>query len=102
MVLERGYGVAQQGNTGCGIKTAHIATRHQAMDAHLDFQGAEVDTKMDVELHSSLNSVLINKSNTSKKILNILLLGNKEAIRGERNLNLKEVATLNMEQFGIS
>ena len=97
-----GYGVTQQGNTGCGIKTAHIATRHQATDAHPDLQGAEVGTKVDVELHTSLNSVLISKSSTSKKILDILLLGNKEAIRGERNLNLKEVATLNMEQFGIS
>ena len=59
---------------------------------------------MDVELHSSLNSVLINTSNTSKKILDILLLGNKEAIRGRRNLNLKEVTTslVNMEQFGFS
>ena len=89
---------------GCGIKTAHIATRHQATDARPDFQGAEVDTKVDVELHSSLNSVLTSKSNTSKKILDILLLGNKEAIRGRRNLNLKEVAIslVNMEPFGFS
>ena len=76
VVLERGYGVAQQGNTGCGIKTAHIATRHQATDAHPDFQGAKVDTKVDVRLHSNLNSVLISTSNTSK-IMDILLLGNK-------------------------
>ena len=63
-----------------------------------------MDTKVDVELHSSLKSVLISKSNTSKKILDILLLGNKEAIRGRRNLNLKEVATylVNMEQFGFN
>uniref|UniRef100_A0A8R7QBA5 Uncharacterized protein n=1 Tax=Triticum urartu TaxID=4572 RepID=A0A8R7QBA5_TRIUA len=32
---------------------------------------------MDVELHSSLNSVLISTSDTSKKILDILLLGKK-------------------------
>jgi hypothetical protein len=59
---------------------------------------------MDAELHSSLNSVLISKSNTSKKIMDILLLGNKEGIRGRRNLNLKEVATslVNMEQFGFT
>ena len=44
---------------------------------------------MEVELHRSLNSALISKS---KKILDILLLGNKEAIKGRRNLNLKKVA----------
>ena len=73
------------------------------MDARPDLQGAEVDTKVDVELHSNLNNVLTSKSNTSK-ILDILLLGNKEAIRGRRNLNLKEVTTslVNMEQFGFS
>ena len=62
-----------------------------------------MDTKVDVRLHSNLNSVLISTSNTSK-ILDILLLGNKEAIRGRRNLNLKEVTTslVNMEQFGFS
>ena len=72
--------------------------------ARPDVQGAEVDTKMDVELHSSLNSVLISTSDTSKKILDILLLGKKEGIRGRGNLNLKEVATslVNMEQFGFS
>ena len=63
------YGVVQQGNTGCGIKTAHMAIRHQATDARPDLQAAKVDTKVDVELHSSLNSVLISKSSTSKKIL---------------------------------
>ena len=62
-----------------------------------------MDTKVDVEVHSNLNNVLTSKSNTSK-ILDILLLGNKEAIRGIKNLNLKEVASflVNMEQFGIS
>ncbi|EMS55190.1 hypothetical protein TRIUR3_17200 [Triticum urartu] len=44
-----GYGVAQQGNTGCGIETAPIATRSKAKDAHLDWQGMKVDTKVDVD-----------------------------------------------------
>ena len=44
-----GYGVAQQGNTGCGIETEPIATRSKAKDAHPDWQGAEVDTKVDVD-----------------------------------------------------
>ena len=44
------------------------------------------------ENHRSLSSALISKSDTSKKILDILLLGNKEAVRGRRNLSLKEVA----------
>ena len=58
---------------------------------------------MDVEPHSSPNFVLISKSSTSKKVLDILLLGNKEAIKARRNLNLKEVVTLvNMEQFGFT
>ena len=39
----------------------------------------------------SLNRALISKSSMSKKILDILLLENKEVIRGRRNLNLKEV-----------
>ena len=78
-----GYGVAHKGNTGCGIETPHMAIRHRAKDAHPDLQGAEVDTRW--------MSVLISKSSTSKKILDILLLGNKEAIRGRINLNSKEV-----------
>ena len=44
-----GYGVAQQGNTGCGIETEPIATRSKAKDAHLDWQGMKVDTKVDVD-----------------------------------------------------
>jgi hypothetical protein len=32
-------------------------------------------TKLDIKLHRSLNSALIPKSSTSKKILDILLLG---------------------------
>ena len=53
-------------------------------DARPNLEGAKVDTKVDVELHSSLNSVLISKSNMSKKILDILL----QEIRN----NLKVVA----------
>lgn len=46
---------------------------------------------MDVEFHRCLNIALVNKSN-ARKILEIYLLGNKEAIRGRGNLNPKEVA----------
>jgi hypothetical protein len=35
-------------------------------------------TKLDIELHRSLNSALIPKSSTSKKILDILFLGDKK------------------------
>jgi hypothetical protein len=38
--------------------------------------------EVDIELHWSPNNLLISKSNTSKKIPDILLLGYKEAIRG--------------------
>jgi hypothetical protein len=46
--------------------------------------------KVNIELHRSLDSALITKSDMSKKVLDILLLGDKEAIRGRRNLNPKE------------
>jgi hypothetical protein len=49
-------------------------------------------TKLDIELHRSLNSVLIPKSSTSKKILDILFLGDRKTIRGGGNLNPKKVA----------
>jgi DNA-binding transcriptional regulator LsrR (DeoR family) len=38
-------------------------------------------TKLDIELHRSLNNALITKSSTSKKILDILFLGDIKAIR---------------------
>jgi predicted RNA-binding protein YlxR (DUF448 family) len=49
-------------------------------------------TKLDIELHRSLNSALITKSSTSKKILDILFLGDIKAIRSGGNLNPKKVA----------
>jgi hypothetical protein len=49
-------------------------------------------TKLDIELHRSLNSALITKSNTSKKILDILFLRDIKAIRSGGNLNPKKVA----------
>jgi len=49
-------------------------------------------TKLNIELHRSLSSALITKSSASKKILNIFLLGDEEAIRGRRNLNPKKIA----------
>jgi hypothetical protein len=49
-------------------------------------------TKVNIELHRSLNSALITKSGMSKQILDILFLGDIEAIRGRRNLNPEKVA----------
>jgi hypothetical protein len=49
-------------------------------------------TKLDIELHRSLNSALITKSSTSKKILDILFLRDIKAIRSGENLNPKKVA----------
>jgi hypothetical protein len=49
-------------------------------------------TKLNIKLHRSLNSALIPKSSTSKKILNILFLGDRKAIRSGGNLNPKKVA----------
>jgi hypothetical protein len=49
-------------------------------------------TKLDIELHRSLNSALIPKSSTSKKILDILFLGDRKTIRSGGNLNPKKVA----------
>jgi hypothetical protein len=43
------------------------------------------------ELHRSLNNSLITKSSTIKEILDILFLGNKEAIKDRRNLNPKKI-----------
>jgi hypothetical protein len=49
-------------------------------------------TKLNIKLHRSLNSALNPKSSTSKKILNILFLGDRKAIRSGGNLNPKKVA----------
>jgi hypothetical protein len=49
-------------------------------------------TKLDIELHRSLNSALIPKSSTSKKILDILFLGDRKTIRSGGNLNPKKLA----------
>jgi hypothetical protein len=48
-------------------------------------------TKRNIELHGSLNSMLISKSGTSKKILNISFLGDKETMRDRRNLSPKKL-----------
>jgi hypothetical protein len=48
-------------------------------------------TKLDIELHRSLNNVLITKSSASKKILDILFLGDIKAIRSGGNLNPKKI-----------
>jgi len=48
-------------------------------------------TKREIELHGSLNSTLIRKSGTRKKILNVSFLGNKESIGSGGNLNPKKI-----------
>ena len=56
-------------------------------------QGVTISiTEVNVELHGSLNSALISESSTSKKILDILFLGYKKAIRGREDFNPKKVA----------
>jgi hypothetical protein len=45
-----------------------------------------------MELHWSLSNALITKRGTIKKILDILFLGNKETIKGRRNLNTMKIA----------
>ena len=57
-------------------------------------------TKLNIELHWSLNSALITKSTTSKEVLDIILLGDIESIRGRRNLNPKEVAKMTKISHG--
>jgi hypothetical protein len=49
-------------------------------------------TKLDIELHGSLNSTLIPKSSTGKMILDILFLGDRKTIRSGGNLDPKKVA----------
>src|SRR4051812_11283206 len=49
-------------------------------------------TKLNIKLHRSLNSALIPKSSTSKKILNILFLRDRKSIRSGGDLNPKKVA----------
>src|SRR3954469_10966529 len=48
--------------------------------------------KLNIKLHRGLNSALIPKSSTIKKILNILLLRDVKAIRSGGNLNPKKVS----------
>src|SRR3954468_16390011 len=48
-------------------------------------------TKRDIELHGILNSMLISKSGTSKKILDVPFLENKESINSGGNLNTKKI-----------
>jgi hypothetical protein len=47
--------------------------------------------KVNIELHGSLSSPVISKRNTIKKILNILLLRQKEPLRRGGDLNPKKV-----------
>jgi hypothetical protein len=47
--------------------------------------------KVNIELHGSLSSLVINKRSTIKKILNILLLRQKEPLRRGGDLNPKKV-----------
>ncbi|KAK1648280.1 hypothetical protein QYE76_066085 [Lolium multiflorum] len=49
-------------------------------------------TKLNIKLHRSINRALIPKSSTSKKILNVLLLRDRKAIRSGGNLNPKKIA----------
>jgi hypothetical protein len=49
-------------------------------------------SKLNSKLHRSLSDTLITKISPRKKILNILFLGDKEAIGCRRNLNPKKVA----------
>src|SRR3954468_1533019 len=49
-------------------------------------------TKLNIKLHRSLNSALIPKSSTSKKILNILFLRDRKAIISGGDLNPKKIA----------
>jgi hypothetical protein len=49
-------------------------------------------TKLNIKLHRSPNNALIPKSSMSKKILNILFLGDRKTIRSGGNLNPKKVA----------
>jgi hypothetical protein len=49
------------------------------------------DHKVNIELYGSLSSLVINKRSTIKKILNILLLRQKESLRRGGDLNPKKV-----------
>jgi hypothetical protein len=49
-------------------------------------------TKLNIKLHRNLNSALIPKSSTRKKILNILFLRDRKTIRSGGYLNPKKVA----------
>jgi hypothetical protein len=49
-------------------------------------------TEVNIEVYRSLDSALITKSSTSKEVMDVLLLGDVEAIRGRRKLNPKKVA----------
>jgi hypothetical protein len=50
------------------------------------------NTKLDIEVHRSINSALIPKSSTSKKIMDILFLGDRKTIKSGGNLDPKKVA----------
>jgi hypothetical protein len=52
----------------------------------------KMTTKLNIELHMSLNNMLMTKSSTSNKILDVLFLGDREDIRGGENLNPKKIA----------
>jgi hypothetical protein len=48
--------------------------------------------KVNIELHGSLNSLVISKRSSIENILNVLLLRKKEPLRHERDLNPKKVS----------
>jgi hypothetical protein len=47
--------------------------------------------KVNIELHESLSSPMISKRSSIEKILNVLLLRQKQPLRRGRDLNPKEV-----------
>jgi hypothetical protein len=49
------------------------------------------ECKVNIELHGSLSSLIISKRSSIEKILNILLLRQKEPLRREENFNPKKV-----------
>jgi hypothetical protein len=46
---------------------------------------------MNIKFHESLYSTVVGERSTTKKILNVLFLGQIEALRCGRNLNPKKV-----------
>jgi hypothetical protein len=87
--------LAKNVNSIRDVRTGHTqidkAPNYMAIPSRISERFTISGTKLEIELHGSLDSAMISEGGASKKISNVLFLGQINAIRGGRDLNPKKV-----------